>query len=163
MEGEYASGLLRVDVSTSSYSYALSVDAHSQGQIYIASTSHGRLFRLTLTSQSGRHTLSARLFAPPPAPGLSLARFLWAVPPQLTLGNISALALGSGGVSDVGRGGATEKELWTLSETRVQRWNLNKEVLLGEMDVREAVGNVEDLEGVDLGVERCVFISLIDI
>jgi nuclear pore complex protein Nup133 len=56
-----------------------------------------------------------------------------------------------------------EKELWTLSETRVQRWNLNKEVLLGEVDVREAVGNVEDLEGVDLGVERCVFTSLVDI
>jgi nuclear pore complex protein Nup133 len=45
-----------------------------------------------------------------------------------------------------------------LSETRVQRWSLNKEVLLGEVDVREAVGNVEDLEGVDLGVERCGFI-----
>ncbi|KAJ8584941.1 hypothetical protein M405DRAFT_746145 [Rhizopogon salebrosus TDB-379] len=137
-EGEYTSGLLRID-----------------GQVYITSTSHGRLFRLTLTSQSGRHTLSARLFAPPPAPGLSLARFLWAAPtPQPTLGNISSLALGSGG-DEVGRGGVAEKELWTLSETRVQRWNLNKEVLLGEVDVREAVGNVEDLEGVDLGVERC--------
>ncbi|KAG2357680.1 hypothetical protein BDR07DRAFT_1490402 [Suillus spraguei] len=135
-EGEYTSGLLRVD-----------------GQIYIASTSHGRLFRLTLTSQSGRHTLSARLFAPPPAPGLSLARLLWSTPaPQPTLGNISALALGSSS-GDVGRGIAADKELWTLSETRVQRWSLNKEVLLGEVDVREAVGNVEDLEGVDFGVE----------
>lgn len=132
----------------------------SQGQIYIASTSHGRLFRLTLTSQSGRHTLSARLFAPPPTPGLSFARLLWATPaPQPTLGNISALALGSVGGGDVGRGGAAEKDLWTLSETRVQRWSLNKEVLLGEVDVREAVGNVEDLEGVDLGVERFVFIT----
>lgn len=53
-----------------------------------------------------------------------------------------------------------DKELWTLSETRVQRWSLNKEVLLGEVDVREAVGNVEDLEGVDLGVERCILIVL---
>lgn len=135
-EGEYTSGLLRVD-----------------GQIYIASTSHGRLFRLTLTSQSGRHTLSARLFAPPPAPGLSLARLLWSTPsPQPTLGNISALALGFVR-GEVGRGIAADKELWALSETRVQRWSLNKEVLLGEVDVREAVGNVEDLEGVDLGVE----------
>lgn len=40
----------------------------------------------------------------------------------------------------------------------MQRWSLNKEVLLGEVDVREAVGSVEDLEGVDLGVERCGFI-----
>lgn len=135
-EGEYTSGLLRVD-----------------GQIYIASTSHGRLFRLTLTSQSGRHTLSARLFAPPPAPGLSLARLLWSTPaPQPTLGNISALALGSGS-GEIGKGVAADKELWTLSETRVQRWSLNKEVLLSEVDVRQAVGNVEDLEGVDLGVE----------
>lgn len=135
-EGEYTSGLLRVD-----------------GQIYIASTSHGRLFRLTLTSQSGRHTLSARLFAPPPAPGLSLARLLWSTPaPQPTLGNISALALGFGS-GEVRRGMVADKELWTLSETRVQRWSLNKEVLLGEVDVREAVGNVEDLEGIDLGVE----------
>ncbi|KAG2157173.1 hypothetical protein DEU56DRAFT_7542 [Suillus clintonianus] len=135
-EGEYTSGLLRVD-----------------GQIYIASTSHGRLFRLTLTSQSGRHTLSARLFAPPPTPGLSLARFLWSTPaPQPTAGSISALALGS--VSgELGRSATADKELWTLSETRVQRWSLNKEVLLGEVDVREAVGKVEDLEGVDLGVE----------
>ncbi|KAG2078254.1 hypothetical protein BDR04DRAFT_1088016 [Suillus decipiens] len=135
-EGEYTSGLLRVD-----------------GQIYIASTSHGRLFKLTLTSQSGRHTLSARLFAPPPAPGLSLARLLWSTPaPQPTLGNISALALGSSS-NEAGRGIAADKELWALSETRVQRWSLNKEVLLGEVDVREAVGNVEDLEGVDFGVE----------
>ncbi|KAG1753426.1 hypothetical protein EDB19DRAFT_1892754 [Suillus lakei] len=135
-EGEYTSGLLRVD-----------------GQIYIASTSHGRLFRLTLTSQSGRHTLSARLFAPPPTPGLSFARLLWSTPaPQPTVGNISALALGSGS-GEVGRSVAPEKDLWTLSETRVQRWSLNKEVLLGEVDVREAVGNVEDLEGVDLSVE----------
>jgi len=136
----------------------LFVNSYSQGQTYIASTSHGRLFRLTLTSQSGRHTLSARLFAPPPAPGLSLARLLWAAPtPQSTSGNISALALGSGNVSGIGKGGLAEKELWTLSETRVQRWSLNKELLLGEVDVREAVGNVEDLEGVDLGVERCIF------
>ncbi|OJA08151.1 hypothetical protein AZE42_03589 [Rhizopogon vesiculosus] len=153
-EGEYASGLLRVDVCASSHSDVLPFDAHLQGQIYIASTSHGRLFRLTLTSQSGRHTLSARLFAPPPAPGLSLARLFWAAPaPQPTLGNVSALALGSVGGSDIGRGGVAEKDLWTLSETRVQRWSLNKEVLLGEVDVREAVGHVEDLEGVDLGVE----------
>ncbi|KAG2031047.1 hypothetical protein BDR03DRAFT_1032191 [Suillus americanus] len=135
-EGEYTSGLLRVD-----------------GQIYIASTSHGRLFRLTLTSQSGRHTLSARLFAPPPIPGLSLARLLWSTPaPQPTVGNISALALGSSS-GEIGRGIAADKELWTLSETRVQRWSLNKEVLLSEIDVRQAVGNVEDLEGVDFGVE----------
>ncbi|KAG1756709.1 uncharacterized protein EDB91DRAFT_1241762 [Suillus paluster] len=134
-EGEYTSGLLRVD-----------------GQIYIVSTSHGRLFKLTLTSQGGRHTLSARLFAPPPSSGLYFARF-WSTPaPQPTAGSISALALGSGG-GEVGRGAVVEKELWTLSETRVQRWSLNKEVLLGEVDVREAMGNVEDLEGVDLGVE----------
>lgn len=150
--------MLRVDVGASTRPYAFRVDVYSQGQIYIASTSHGRLFRLTLTSQSGRHTLSARLFAPPPAPGLSLARLLWSTPaPQPTLGNISALALGFGR-GEVGRGIAADKELWTLSETRVQRWSLNKEVLLGEVDVREAVGSVEDLEGVDLGVERCGFI-----
>jgi nuclear pore complex protein Nup133 len=75
------------------------------------------------------------------------------------LGNISTLTLGSVGGSDVGRGDATQKDLWTLSEIRVQRWSLSKEVLLWEVDVREAVGNVENLEGVDLGVERFVFIS----
>jgi len=140
------------------HAHVFCVDVDSQGQIYIASTSHGRLFRLTLTSQSGRHTLSARLFAPPPAPGLSLARLLWSTPaPQPTLGNISALALGSGS-GEIGKGVAADKELWTLSETRVQRWSLNKEVLLSEVDVRQAVGNVEDLEGVDLSVERCILI-----
>jgi len=79
------------------------------------------------------------------------------------VGNISALALGSGSTGEVGRGGVVEKDLWTLCETRVQRWSLNKEVLLGEVDVREAAGNVEDLEGVDLGVERYVFAYLVDV
>jgi len=53
--------------------------------------------------------------------------------------------------------------MFALVETRIQKWSLGTEELKGEVDVagvvREAIGGgtgIEDLEGVDLAVERYV-------
>ncbi|KAH7921734.1 hypothetical protein BV22DRAFT_1095926 [Leucogyrophana mollusca] len=121
-------------------------------QTYIASTSTGRLFRLTITSAAGRHTLTPRLFAPARASPLSLARFipgLWSAPPVPAPdpGNIAALALDD-----------ARTDLWALCDTRVQRWSLTDEDILLDDDVSAAVSAalgvpVLDLELLDLKVE----------
>ena len=51
--------------------------------------------------------------------------------------------------------------MFALVDTRIQKWTLGTEDLKGETDVavvvREAIGGgigIEDLEGIDLAVER---------
>lgn len=122
---------------------------------YLAATSAGRIFRLVITSQSGRPILTIRPFAPPPtSSSLSFTRMLgigWgASMPRPEPGNVVTLV-------------SSGNELFALVETRIQRWGLTGEELKGETDVggviRQAIGGgigVEDLEGIDLAVERCV-------
>ena len=54
--------------------------------------------------------------------------------------------------------------IFALVESRIQQWTLSSEDVIKEMDVgdiiKEAIGSdagVEDLEGIDLAVERCVW------
>lgn len=140
-----------------------------QPQTYIATTSTGRLFRLTLTSSGGKIHLNSHVFARP-VPSLTLTNFIpsfWSSAPSLQpeSGNISAVALGETN--------ATGKEIWALVDTRVQKWNMSvegwEEVVLDadvagvlRLAVREHFesapeDNIElDLELVDIAIERCV-------
>lgn len=168
---EYISNFIRADVSCVSYSHT-SLTIFPQAQIYVATTSTGRLFRLIITSSGGKIHLNSHIFARP-APSLTLTNFLpslWSSAPSLQpeIGNISAVALGETK--------ATGKEIWALVDTRVQKWNMSvegwEEVML-DVDVggllRGAIrgnfdsapeDNIElDLELVDIAVERCGFIT----
>ena len=127
--------------------------------VYLAATSMGRIFRLVISSQGGKHTLTTRLFAPPPPSStLSLTRLFgigWSAPSPAAVrpepGNVVALvSLGD--------------NIFALVESRIQQWTLSSEDVIKEMDVgdiiKEAIGSdagVEDLEGIDLAVERCVW------
>ncbi|KII88453.1 hypothetical protein PLICRDRAFT_110437 [Plicaturopsis crispa FD-325 SS-3] len=92
-------------------------------QTFVATTSTGRIFRLTLTSSGGKHHLATHIFARPAA-GLSLSRLIpslfAAAPLEPESGNINAVALGA---EQAGAG----REIWALVETRVQRWNMSDE------------------------------------
>lgn len=145
-EEEYVSCVVRTDLGglggVSGGTYA-----------YLVATSTGRIFRLGITSQGGKHTVTARLFAPPtPSSSLSLSRLLgWSAPSaaiRAEPGNIVALT-------------SSGNDMFALVETRVQKWSLGTGELKGEVDVagvaREAIGGgigIEDLEGVDLVAER---------
>ncbi|KAH7889197.1 hypothetical protein F5I97DRAFT_483446 [Phlebopus sp. FC_14] len=146
VEGEYVSCFVRGDQGGTN-----SVTGGG-AYVYLVATSTGRIFRIGVTSQGGRHTLTTRLFAPPPpSSSLSLARFLgWSAPsqaPRPEPGNVVALV-------------PSRNDIYVLVETRVQKWGLGTEEIMFEVDVaeivREAIGGavgVEDLEGVDLAVE----------
>lgn len=145
-EEEYVSCVVRTDLR--------GLSGGSGGTYaYLAATSTGRIFRLGITSQGGKYTLTTRLFAPPTSSSsLSLSRLLgWSAPSPAVRpapGNVVALA-------------SSGNDMFALVETRIQKWTLATEELKGEADVaevvREAIGGgigVEDLEGVDLAVER---------
>ena len=176
MGPEYISNFIRVDVSAiSALVYMYTKGCLLQPQTYIATTSTGRLFRLTLTSSGGKIHLNSHLFSRP-SPALTLTNFLpslWSAGStstiQPTAGNISALALGE--VSPTG-----EKEVWALVNTRIQKWKMSvegwEEVVLDEevadllrgsirdnFDSAPADDSELDLELVDLAVEKekCVF------
>ena len=126
--------------------------------VYLAATSMGRIFRLMISSQGGKHTLSTKLFAPPPtSSSLSLTRLFgigWTAPSPAARpepGNVVTLV-------------SSGNSIFALVETRIQQWTLSSEEILKEMDVadsiREAIGcgiGVEDLEGIDLAVEGCAW------
>lgn len=126
--------------------------------VYLAATSMGRIFRLMITSHGGKHTLSTKLFAPPPtSSSLSLTRLFgigWTAPSPAARpepGNVVTLV-------------SSGDSIFALVETRIQQWTLSSEDIFKEMDVadsiREAIGSgigVEDLEGIDLAVEGCVW------
>lgn len=140
-EDEYVSRLARIDLPAGAYGY-------------LATTSTGRIFRLVITSQAGKHTLTARLFSPQPSSSsLSLTRLFgigWSTPapaPRPEPGNVVTL-VSSGSV------------IFALVEMRIQKWALSSEELIKETDVgeviREAIASgvgIEDLEGIDLVVE----------
>jgi nuclear pore complex protein Nup133 len=170
---EYISNFIRADVSwvaSLPLSRTNSRIQRYQSKTYIATTSTGRLFRLTLTSSGGKNHLTSHFFSRP-LPSLTLKNFLpslWSSPPtfQPNSGNISAVALG-----DIALAGS--KEVWALVDTRVQKWTMSVEgwedVVLDvelagllRMSVREAfdtapVEDTElDLELVDIAVEGSV-------
>ncbi|KAI6005623.1 hypothetical protein EDD15DRAFT_2212668 [Pisolithus albus] len=140
-EDEYVSLLTRIDQPAGAYGY-------------LAATSTGRIFRLVITSQAGKSTLTARLFSPQPSSSsLSLTRLFgigWSAPtpaPRPEPGNVVAL-VSSGSV------------IFALVEMRIQKWALSSEELIRETDVgdiiKEAITSgvgVEDLESIDLVVE----------
>ncbi|KAI0065375.1 hypothetical protein BV25DRAFT_1880143 [Artomyces pyxidatus] len=91
-------------------------------QTYVASTSQGRMFRLTLTSSGGKYHLAARLFSRPQS-SLSLSRFLpslWSSPIlHSSTGNITAIALGPKT--------ALGTDVWALVDSHIQKWNIAAE------------------------------------
>ncbi|KAF8136731.1 hypothetical protein EV363DRAFT_1395817 [Boletus edulis] len=144
-EEEYVSCVVRTDLASLG-------GASGGAYAYLIATSTGRIFRLGITSQGGKHTITVRVFAPPtPSSSLSLSRLLgWSAPSPAIRpepGNIVALA-------------SSGNNLFALVETRIQKWTLGTEELKGETDVaevvREAIGGgvgIEDLESIDLAVE----------
>jgi hypothetical protein len=141
-----------------------------QPQTFVASTSTGRLFRLTLTTSGGRYHFTSRLFSHMQS-SLSLSRFLpslWSSPTsQVEAGNIAAIALGA--KTNLGT------DIWALIDSRVQKWNVAAEGF-EELTLQEDIGVVLrhaiqdtlhapsaylDLELLDLAVDRLVsrFIS----
>ncbi|KIM87137.1 hypothetical protein PILCRDRAFT_64451 [Piloderma croceum F 1598] len=161
--GEHYSSTL-LDLVGSEY---ISNFIRADPQTYIATTSTGRLFRLTLTSSGGKNHLTPHVFSRP-LPSLTLANFLpslFSSPPtfQPDSGNVSAVALGEKTLA----GG---KEVWALVDTRVQKWSMSvegwEEVVLdmevagllrrGVRDIFEGVPGDDselDLELVDIAVE----------
>ncbi|KAF7796965.1 hypothetical protein EIP86_008153 [Pleurotus ostreatoroseus] len=113
-------------------------------QSYIASTSTGRLFRLILTASGGKYHLSAHSFQRAPS-GLSLFRLLPSFRSSQELaiegGNINAIAI-SERAQDI-----TGKDIWTLIDFRIQRWNMSVEGW-------EELGLDEDIS-VHVGPEIC--------
>lgn len=145
-EEEYVSYVVRTDLKGPTV-------GSGWGYAYLAATSTGRVFRLGITSQGGKYGLTVRLFAPPaPTSSLSLSRLLgWsASSPSVRPrpGNVVAIA-------------SSGNNMFALVDTRIQKWTLGTEELKGEADVaqvvREAIDggvSIDDLEGVDLAVER---------
>ncbi|KAI0302174.1 Non-repetitive/WGA-negative nucleoporin C-terminal-domain-containing protein [Russula brevipes] len=105
-------------------------------QTFVASSSTGRLFRLTLTTSGGRYHLTSRLFARTQS-SLSLSRFLPSIwssqAPQAEAGNIAAIALGA--KTNLGT------DIWALVESRIQKWNVAAEGW-EELTLQEDVGVV---------------------
>ncbi|KIL69792.1 hypothetical protein M378DRAFT_69338 [Amanita muscaria Koide BX008] len=97
----------------------------SDATTYIASTSLGRLFRVTLTSSGVDDQLKFHSFAPA-ASSLSLTRLFPSIFASTSAqklpesGNINSVALGAWTPS----GG---RELWALIETRIQKWCMHPE------------------------------------
>lgn len=169
---EYISCFIRADVCLQQKFLPTLSHPHLQlqPQTYIATTSTGRLFRLTLASSGGKSHLTPHIFSRP-LPTLTLTNFLpslWSSPPtfQPDSGNVSAVALG--GTTSTGG-----KEVWALVDTRIQKWNMSaegwEEVVL-DVEVggllRASVRDVfegaplddseMDLELVDIATERSV-------
>lgn len=145
----------------------------ADARTYLASTTSGSLFRLTLTSAAGNNNMTWRLFARPPS-SLSLSRFLPSIfssssstthTKTFHSQNISALAIGV----ENSTGG---REVWALVDTRVQRWVMKSEgwedllldadlsVIIGSA-IRESFGTSVDqddeqvdLELVDLAIDE---------
>jgi nuclear pore complex protein Nup133 len=101
----------------------------------VASTSFGRLFRLTLGSTGGKYHLTSHAFSRPQS-SLSLTRIfpLWSSNPQTERGYVSSVALGN--ATPAGR------EIWVAVDTRVQLWSLRfegYEELISEEDLGESI------------------------
>ena len=104
----------------------------------MASTSFGRLFRLTLGSTGGKYHLTSHVFSRPQS-SLSLTRIfpLWSSNPQTERGYINSVALGN--TTSTGR------EIWVAIDTRIQLWSLRfegYEELISEEDLSESIREV---------------------
>ena len=101
----------------------------------MASTSFGRLFRLTLGSTGGKYHLTSHVFSRPQS-SLSLTRIfpLWSSNPQTERGYINSVALGN--ATSIGR------EIWVAIDTRIQLWSLRfegYEELISDEDLGESI------------------------
>ena len=104
----------------------------------MASTSFGRLFRLTLASTGGKYHLTSHAFSRPQS-SLSLTRIfpLWSSSPQTERGYINSVALGN--ATPAGH------EIWVAVDTRIQLWSLRfegYEELISEEDLGESIREV---------------------
>ena len=134
----------------------------------MVSTSIGRLFRLVLTASSGKYLITTRAFNRP-ASLLSLSRllptFLSSSSSQATeveAGNINAVALRDRPNDNTGR------DVWTLINCRVQRWNTSTEgweELLVDEDVWSLIGPyvVKKFASSIAGTELDLDLELLDI
>ena len=115
----------------------MSPDELIKSRTYIASTSFGQLWRLTLTASGGGHNLTFYRFGRPQS-GIFLARLLpnlWATPKitprpgyvnSVTLGHVSADGMA--------------QDVWAIVDWRIQKWNMTFEgweELLFEIDVSD--------------------------
>ena len=95
-------------------------DESNQSRTYIASTSFGKLWRLTLTASGGGHNLTFHRFGRHQS-GLSLARILpglWATPKLLPQsGYVNSVALGQ-----IAADGMIQ-DILAIVDWRIQRWN----------------------------------------
>ena len=101
----------------------------------MASTSFGRLFRLSLGSTGGKYHLTSHPFSRPQS-SLSLTRIfpLWSSNPQTERGYINSVALGNAT--------STGREIFVAVDTRVQIWSLRfegYEELISEEDLGESI------------------------
>lgn len=119
-EGESVTNLTRVDVRHNVY-YLITQLTKSQNQLYVASTSHGSLYRIALSSTGGKYHLATRLFSrPPSARGLFSFLGSSSTVHDLDPHYIRSIALGH--QSPIG-----EREVWALGEERIQKWILKAE------------------------------------
>ena len=101
----------------------------------MASTSFGRLFRLSLGSTGGKYHLTSHPFSRPQS-SLSITRIfpLWSSNPQTERGYINSVALGNAT--------STGREILVAVDTRVQIWSLRfegYEELVSEEDLGESI------------------------
>ncbi|KZT70169.1 hypothetical protein DAEQUDRAFT_709105 [Daedalea quercina L-15889] len=100
---------------------------------YIASTSFGKLWRLTLTASGGGHNLTFHRFGRPQS-GLSLTRIipgLWSAPKLVPQpGYANSVALGKRTTAGMAQ------DIWAVVDLRIQKWNMSfegwEELLLEE-------------------------------
>lgn len=133
----------------------------------MVSTSTGRLFRLVLTASSGKYLITARAFNRP-ASLLSLSRLLptflssSSQGTEVEAGNINAVALRDRPADNTGR------DVWTLINSRVQRWNMSTEgweELLVDEDVWSLIGPfvIKKFASSIIGTELDLDLELLDI
>jgi len=101
----------------------------------VASTSFGRLFRLSLGSTGGKYHLAPHPFSRPQS-SLSLTRIfpLWSSNPQTERGYINSVTLGNAT--------STGREILVAVDTRVQIWSLRfegYEELISDEDLGESI------------------------
>ncbi|KAF9454530.1 hypothetical protein P691DRAFT_655678 [Macrolepiota fuliginosa MF-IS2] len=138
-------------------------------QTFIATTSFGHLFRLSLTSTGGKYHIVSRLFARP-VPSLSLSRL---IPSFFGSSSLSPTDAMNAYVSSIalGKPSATgEREVWALVSERIQKWELKpegwEELLLDknvvellrsavkdEFGIKEERDHSMDFEMIDIGFE----------
>ncbi|EKM55617.1 uncharacterized protein PHACADRAFT_256352 [Phanerochaete carnosa HHB-10118-sp] len=136
-------------------------------QTFVVSTSIGRLFRLVLAASSGKYLITAHAFNRPTSM-YSLSRLLptflssTSQGTEVEVGNINAVALRDRPADNTGR------DVWTLINCRVQRWNMRTEgweELLVDQDVWSLIGPyvVKKFAASISGTELDLDLELLDI